>query len=79
MLTSIKGIPVVVKCKTIEDVNKFKTKGAMQLSRGVWAQNEKYWTQESDIDYVCDLINEELGEHECWIRREDAFQGELKL
>jgi hypothetical protein len=74
LLTSIKGIPVIIKCKTVHETTQYKAKGATVLSDGVWERNKHLWTQQSDIDYICDLVNDFVEDNECWIRIEDAYK-----
>jgi len=75
LLTTIQGIPIIIKCKTGEDVDKFSVKGSRPLGVAVAKLNisSGKWVNDGIDDFIADKINHAVGtEHECWIRKEDA-------
>lgn len=75
LLTTVEGIPVIIKCEKVEDLHKFKKKNSIVMSEAVFNRNKDNWTQtirSPDKVFVADLLNKHLSEHECWIRKEDA-------
>jgi hypothetical protein len=75
LLTSIEGIPIIIRCDTVEDVFKFKKKGSQTISQDVFDANADAWCQNisnPDKTYIAYLLNTHVGEYDCWIRKSDA-------
>lgn len=77
LLTSVEGVPVIIKANSTEDHITFAVKGSRGLSEAVakkTIENQK-WTQETNRPEIAELINRRFGEHEIWIQHKIAFKG----
>lgn len=75
LLTTVESVPVIVKCESVADLQKFKKKGACIMSPNVFLHNKEHWTQKIVSEkklFLADLLNKHLANYECWIRKEDA-------
>jgi len=72
LLTSVSGIPIIIRCDTVGEINKFSCKGAIEMSEKCFEINKHEWTDESSNRLVVDLIDNVVGANKCWIRKADA-------
>jgi hypothetical protein len=79
LLTSVEGLPIIVKCNHTGEKLQYKKKGSVTLGLDVFKQaiQSGAWTQETDQQFVADTINKFFSEHEVWVRRSDAFHTPL--
>lgn len=75
LLTSVKTIPVIVKCETEKDIERYSNKRSMVLGESCAKRNIESgeWVNETNSDRIASIINAHLYDVECWIPREDAF------
>lgn len=81
LLTSVQGIPIIIKCKKQSDKQKFAVKGSVTLGRGVAkkALQSGEWVDDNIDEFIADIITSVVGtEHECWIRKVDAHDKQLE-
>ena len=80
LLTSVQGIPIIIKCKNSKDIEKFSVRGSITIGRGVFRKNlaSGQWVDDGIDDFIADKITNIVGtENECWIRKEDAHPQEF--
>jgi len=79
LLTSVEGLPIILKCKHLGDKQTFKKTGAVTLGHGTFkrAIASGDWVQETDVPFVAETINKFFSEHEVWLRRKDAIHAKL--
>jgi hypothetical protein len=75
LLTTVQGIPIIIKCRDAKDFEKFSVKGSRNIGVAVARLNidSGDWVNDGIDDFIADKINHVIGtENECWIRKEDA-------
>ena len=80
ILTSIEGIPIILKCVEQEHVERYTNtrKKIMILGKACAERNinSNHWTDETNSDKIARIINRAVpptGGVYCWIQKEDAF------
>lgn len=75
LLTSKKGIAIIVKCQTLEQINRMATENSLCMSESLFQKNlaSGKWTDTTDIPYVHDVVNSLVGDLDCWVLKEDAL------
>lgn len=78
LLTSVKTIPVIVKCETEKEMQRYQTKKSVVLGNDCALKNIESgeWVNETNSDRIASIINAHLYDVECWIPRQDAFVSE---
>jgi len=79
LLTTIESYPVVIKCEKVSDAQRFSKRNAVMMNESTWNKNKHQWCQDVPIDkrFLADLLNKHVGNHEAWIRKEDAEENEI--
>ena len=75
LLTTVQKIPVIVKCETEKEIQRYSNKRSMVLGESCAKRNIESgeWVNETNSDRIASIINAHLYDVECWIPREDAF------
>ena len=72
LLTSIQGYPIIIDCPKISDIQTFHVKNAIPMTEEFFRVNKHNWTQETSNIVLASIINDVVGERDCWIQKEDA-------
>jgi hypothetical protein len=72
-LTTVKGIPLMVRCKNTLHLARFK-KGGLRISEDCLKANLKNWTDEvpAENKFLIDTVNKIAGDLDCWVLKSDA-------